>query len=294
MVAGFALGGCARSDHTADVATGGGRLAARFNRISRSVQFAATTTITTPTAATAGGPEPAAPRVTRSAGSHARTGGSPTVVPAGAASPWDRFDGELTGPSHEVARVTGATVAVFAHVDGAPTTTMGNTSPSGAPRVFLVVDDAGEWLQVLLPLRPNNSVGWIRRDEVDVTSSPYRVEVDRGAHRLHVFDGDEIVVDDPVAVGKSSTPTPSGQFFTVELLEPTNPDGAYGPFAFTLSAYSTVYQTFGSGDGAVGMHGTNETATIGRDASHGCVRLRNETVRYLATFLPLGTPVFIR
>jgi lipoprotein-anchoring transpeptidase ErfK/SrfK len=101
-------------------------------------------------------------------------------------------------------------------------------------------------------------------------------------------------MDEPVAVGKPSTPTPNGQFFAVELLDTGNPGGAYGPFAFTLSAYSNVYQTFGSGDGAVGMHGTNEYSSVGQSASHGCVRLHNDAIERLANLLPLGTPVFIR
>jgi hypothetical protein len=209
-------------------------------------------------------------------------------------SPWERFDGEITGPTHVVARVAGSAIGVSPHPDEDAAVVFTNATSSGAPRVFLVVQDAGDWLQVLLPLRPNSSLGWIHRADVDVTTVPYRVEIDRAAHRLYVFDGDNPVVDEPVAVGKPSTPTPAGQFFTVELLQPTNSAGAYGPFAFTLSAYSEVYQTFGSGDGAVGMHGTNEPASIGHDASHGCVRLSNDAVRHLATLLPLGTPVFIR
>ena len=160
--------------------------------------------------------------------------------------------------------------------------------------MFLVIQDYGDWLQVLLPIRPNGSLGWVHRDDVDVSTINWRVVVDRAAHTIQAFDGDSMIVNDHVAVGKSSTPTPSGQFFAVDLLQPSNPRGAYGPFAFTLSAYSTVYQTFGSGDGAVGIHGTNEPSTIGRDASHGCVRLSNALVQYLANVLPLGTPVFIR
>ena len=42
------------------------------------------------------------------------------------------------------------------------------------------------------------------------------------------------------------------------------------------------------------MHGTNESSSIGRDASHGCIRLNNGAIERLAGILPLGTPVFIR
>lgn len=281
--AGLALAGCAFVADTARVGSAVVQPPAIFHKIGRSVQFTR-----------AASAEPSAPKfVARAAGAIAGSGDA-RIVAAPEASPWDRFEGELVGPTHEVARVSGAEVGVSPHPEDAPAISLSNTSPRGAPRVFLVVSDAGDWLQVLLPLRPNNSVGWIRRSDVEITSSSYRVVIERASHRIHVFDGDELVVDDAVAVGKANTPTPTGQFFTIELLQPANASGAYGPYAFTLSAYSNVFQTFGSGDGAVGLHGTNEQNSIGRDASHGCVRLRNDTVRALATFLPLGTPVFIR
>jgi len=209
-------------------------------------------------------------------------------------SPWQRFVGQITGASHQVAYVRGDAVGISVDRGSGPIDSLSNVSPWGAPRVLLVVQDAGDWLQVLLPIRPNESLGWIRRDEVVVISVPYRVEVDRPAHVMRVFNGEELLTEQPVAVGATNTPTPGGQFFTVELLQPPNARGAYGPFAFTLSAYSTVYQTFGSGDGAVGMHGTNQPSSIGRSASHGCVRVANDVVRWLAEFLPLGTPVYIR
>jgi len=46
------------------------------------------------------------------------------------------------------------------------------------------------------------------------------------------------------------------------------------------------------GDG-YGIHGTDHPETIGRAASHGCVRLRNEDIEKLYDMVPVGTPVFI-
>jgi lipoprotein-anchoring transpeptidase ErfK/SrfK len=43
----------------------------------------------------------------------------------------------------------------------------------------------------------------------------------------------------------------------------------------------------------IGLHGTNEPDSIGRDVSHGCIRLRNRDITALAEKLPLGTPVRI-
>ncbi len=46
------------------------------------------------------------------------------------------------------------------------------------------------------------------------------------------------------------------------------------------------------GDG-YGLHGTDEPATIGQSASHGCVRLRNEDIETLFRIVPIGTVVYI-
>ncbi|HEY1052804.1 MAG TPA: L,D-transpeptidase [Prosthecobacter sp.] len=41
------------------------------------------------------------------------------------------------------------------------------------------------------------------------------------------------------------------------------------------------------------IHGTNDEASIGRAASHGCVRMRNRDVIALFDQVPVGTPVWI-
>jgi lipoprotein-anchoring transpeptidase ErfK/SrfK len=46
------------------------------------------------------------------------------------------------------------------------------------------------------------------------------------------------------------------------------------------------------GDG-YGIHGTDVPTSIGRAASHGCVRVRNEDAELLFRIVPLGTPVYI-
>jgi hypothetical protein len=46
------------------------------------------------------------------------------------------------------------------------------------------------------------------------------------------------------------------------------------------------------GDG-YGIHGTDEPASIGSAASHGCVRLRNEDIETLFRMVPVGTVVYI-
>lgn len=177
--------------------------------------------------------------------------------------------------------------------DTAPTSVLPSTTSFGSPRALRVLASEGEWLQVALPVRPNGATGWVRRAHVEVRSIDEAIEIDLGARTLTLFDGGDEVLTTSVAVGTDANPTPAGQFFVVDKLDTGDPAGAYGQFAFGLSAYSEVLTEFAGGDGQVGIHGTNEPASIGQAASHGCVRVPNDVARRLAETINLGTPVTI-
>jgi lipoprotein-anchoring transpeptidase ErfK/SrfK len=42
-----------------------------------------------------------------------------------------------------------------------------------------------------------------------------------------------------------------------------------------------------------GIHGTNNPSSIGKDVSHGCIRMYNHDVLDLSSKAPVGTKVFI-
>lgn len=192
-----------------------------------------------------------------------------------------------------VATATGSTVAVHESPDSAVLQPLPNPLPSNAPLTFLVREQRGAWLRVLLPLRPNGSEGWIKRAEVTLNSHRFRILVELGAHRITVTEGDEVVLQEPIGVGTTDTPTPGGLYYTKELLQPPNPNGPYGPFAYGLSGFSNVLTSFAGGEGVVGIHGTDDPAGLGKDVSRGCIRMSNEGITRLASILPLGVPVQI-
>lgn len=163
-----------------------------------------------------------------------------------------------------------------------------------APLIFVVLRSERAWLRVLLPLRPNGSSGWIRRADVRLSQHDYRIVVELTAHRITVYKGAKIIDREPVGVGKAQTPTPGGVYYTKELLQPADPRGIYGPFAYQLSGFSDVLTNFNGGTGVIGIHGTNEPWLIGKDVSHGCIRMSNAGITRLAHLLPLGVPVKIR
>jgi len=194
-----------------------------------------------------------------------------------------------------VAQAIVNTVQIYAQREGSrPRITLANPQPSGAPLVFVVRAAEHGWLHVLLPVRPNGSSGWIRRIDVRLSQHDYRIVVELRAHRITVFKGSSIVDRESVGVGRAQTPTPGGVYYTKELLRPVDPNGIYGPFAYQLSGFSDVLMRFNGGGGVIGIHGTNEPWLLGRDVSHGCIRMSNAGITRLAHLLPLGVPVEIR
>jgi lipoprotein-anchoring transpeptidase ErfK/SrfK len=221
------------------------------------------------------------------ASARGRTGATPVRHPKAAATPAGRS---------VVARARVRRVAVFA-ARGAkrPKRVLRSPNAYGVPRVFLVVQEGPRRLRVLLPTRPNLSTGWIARRDVKLQVTPYRLVVSLRAHRMAVIHRDRFLRHVSIAVGRRAvSPTPTGRYFITELLRQPDPRGAYGPYAFGLSGHSAVLDEFAGGDGQIGIHGTNQPSSIGRDVSHGCIRVRNDVIRRLARRLPLGTPVEIR
>ena len=164
-------------------------------------------------------------------------------------------------------------------------------------QLTLVVDSQqGDWVQVQLPVRPNGSTGWVRAADVQLTSHDYSVEVRLAEHRMLVRQADVVVLDTPIGVGTADAPTPGGTYYLKELLQPPDPDGGYGPYAYGLSGFSPVYTSYSGGEGVIGIHGTNAPDTVGSDVSDGCIRVTNEVVTRMVEEigLPLGTRVTIQ
>jgi lipoprotein-anchoring transpeptidase ErfK/SrfK len=163
----------------------------------------------------------------------------------------------------------------------------------GITQVLLVKRALPGWLEVYLPVRPNDTTGWVPATSVGVTLDPYQVVVDTAAHRITTLRLGRAVMHATVGIGKPATPTPHGLFFVMEKLRMVPATGPYGTYAFGLSAYSNVLTTFGTGQAQIALHGTNEPSTVGQDTSNGCLHLSDSVANWLARTLPLGTPVQI-
>jgi lipoprotein-anchoring transpeptidase ErfK/SrfK len=186
----------------------------------------------------------------------------------------------------------GTRLDVHAAPDGRRTTTLPNPTREGQRLHVLVREARGSWLRVQLPVRPNGTTGWVRSTDVRQFPAPYRILVELCAHRLTLYKAGRQVWQRPVAVGKPATPTPTGSFY-VDFVTTMWAGGAYGPYMLSVAGFSNVLQGFGGGIGQIALHGTNRPASVGTSASHGCVRLRNADITWLAHTVPPGTPVTI-
>ncbi|MBV2363684.1 L,D-transpeptidase [Streptomonospora nanhaiensis] len=190
-----------------------------------------------------------------------------------------------------IATATGSEIDVHAEPDGAVTQTLASPNDFGADRTFLIEDERGEWLEVLLPVRPNGSTGWVRASDVSLSTTTLSLHVDLGDFAFRVLDGGEEVRSGDVAIGTEDTPTPPGRYYFTELLRPPEPDGDYGAYAFGLSGFSPTLEEFAGGPGQLAVHGTDDESGLGGEVSHGCIRVANDDITWMAENLPLGTPV---
>jgi len=158
-----------------------------------------------------------------------------------------------------------------------------------------LVVDGRRWLRVRLPERPNNAAGWIPADLTRITTTPWRIVVSTSESSVTVERAGRRVVSFPAVVGKPTTPTPRGLFAIDEPIRQP-PGSELGPWALFLTAHSRVLDDYGGGPGRIAIHGRDGPLLadpLGTPASHGCVRIPNARVAWLARIAINGTPVEI-
>jgi lipoprotein-anchoring transpeptidase ErfK/SrfK len=174
------------------------------------------------------------------------------------------------------------------------------TSWSGEPQFLLVLGAAeyhgAEWMRLLLPIRPDHSTGWIPRRDVTLMSTRYWVTVDKRARTVTVYRSGRRIHRYRAVIGKPATPTPDGLAAIYERDPQPDPNGFLGPWALPLTVFSNVLLNFGGGPGRIAIHGRAGASLadpLGSARSHGCIRIDNGPIEWMAAHLPQGTPVQI-
>jgi lipoprotein-anchoring transpeptidase ErfK/SrfK len=129
--------------------------------------------------------------------------------------------------------------------------------------------------------------------------NPYYITIDRSSFTLRFFKELKLAESYEIAVGRSGFETPAGLYnvqnkavdpawhvpeWGGKLAGQTIPGGApNNPLR---------ERWLGIADGA-GIHGTDDVASLGSAASHGCIRMRIPEVIELYDQVPVQTPVYI-
>lgn len=154
--------------------------------------------------------------------------------------------------------------------------------------------DGSHWLRVMLPGRPNGRTGWIARRETVPSRTVWHLVVRTASRRVLVYRRGRLLRTFKAIVGAPGTPTPRGRTFVEESIRML-PESAGAPFALALGARSNVLQQFAGGPGQIAIHGTgNLPGTLGTAVSHGCVRLGDRAIRFLAARIGPGVRVTVR
>jgi len=154
-----------------------------------------------------------------------------------------------------------------------------------------VGSDGNVWYRVSLPMRPNNTYGWIPASTVSLAPTAGQIVIDVARRTIDLYWHNKHVYHAIVAVGAPGRETPLGHYFVAARFVPYH-DPFLGVFAVETSAYSKL--TEWPGGGVVGIHGTSEPQLLGMAVSHGCVRVANTTAEKLKRYAPLGTPIWIK
>ena len=124
-----------------------------------------------------------------------------------------------------------------------------------------------------------------------------RLRLNLSDRKVYVYRGETLEKSYPVAIGRAGWETPTGEFEVFsQVVDPgwTNPlDGSVmepgpdNPLGERWIAFWT------DGTNSIGFHGTPNRDSVGKAASHGCIRMYNEDVKELFEIVALGTPVTV-
>ena len=153
---------------------------------------------------------------------------------------------------------------------------------------------------------PHRIVAAVHSTKPEITKSevaaryPSYITVDRGNFTLRLWQHLKLTKEYTVAVGMEGLETPEGLYAIQEKEENPVwhvPDSAWagslagqtippGPEDPIKARWMGIYE-------GAGIHGTEETYSLGHAESHGCIRMAIPDVEELYDLVEVGTPVYI-
>ena len=122
--------------------------------------------------------------------------------------------------------------------------------------------------------------------------------------RLFVYNDGDLVKSYPIAVGKSRTQTPVGEFdLSAKSYNPTwhipasiqqeRKDGVKSVPPGPRNPLGPVFMRVGPAGLSIGIHGTNNPASVPGIRSHGCIRMKSASAMELSKYIDMRSPVSI-
>ena len=132
-------------------------------------------------------------------------------------------------------------------------------------------------------------------------ANPTVVTVSRSGKTVRVFDRGKTSKTYRVAVGQPKYPTPTGQFSVqTKQVDPVwnVPQAEWagdlaGKVIPSGDPRNPLVARWIGFSGSVGFHGTDSLSSLGRPASHGCIRMSPADVIDLYKRVEVGTPVYV-
>lgn len=111
--------------------------------------------------------------------------------------------------------------------------------------------------------------------------------------KLAVLENGRLLRTFPVSVGAAHSPSPVGEFQIVNRV--ANPTYYHPGVVIAPGTASPIGPRWiGLSRKGYGIHGTNDPKSIGKAASHGCIRLRNSDIKQFFALVSEGDTVEIR
>jgi lipoprotein-anchoring transpeptidase ErfK/SrfK len=136
--------------------------------------------------------------------------------------------------------------------------------------------------------------------EVDANAFADVIVINREINRLYLYNGTKLFRTFAVATGQAIYPTPRGRWHIVVKWKnpwwypPIQDDWAKGLKPVPPGPSNPLgTRWMGLNAPGVGIHGTDEPASIGYSASHGCIRMQVPDAEWLFDHVDVGTTVYI-
>ena len=212
----------------------------------------------------------------------------------------ENSDSDRDGAAWTAEVIDAVNIRSAPRADAKVQTTTDSYAPYSGRRAILLVTGAAreasgqEWVRVRLPVRPNGTTGWMRREAVRLVATPLSIRVRLATRTLELWSGRTLIAVYPTGIGRSKTPTPTGRFAIEDKVEtPPSERAVYGRYIVTLTAHSNVLMRFNGGDGQIGIHGSGTIGRVGRPSSNGCLILGDAPLRRIWKHVGRGTPIEI-